>query len=187
MEKRSLFSALTFMQVTILGGSLLYQGNVSASEMNFTGELIDRPCRVAPSSLFSNVEFFDIAALTFNNPPGKGYEESFKINLEDCHPDTIGKVVTLTFTGSEELQLPGYLETIGANPGRLAIGIIDTDGKTLLPLGEPHNGGAGDVVTGSTLTLPFKAFVQSTPDALAQKAVVPGPYYAVATFELEYK
>lgn len=51
----------------------------------------------------------------------------------------MGKVVHLTFGGVPESALPGYLQVGGVNRGRLGIGLLNTDGETLLPLGKRQN------------------------------------------------
>ncbi|HIC0710043.1 TPA: hypothetical protein ACWZT1_004251 [Escherichia coli] len=72
------------------------------------------------------------------------------------------------------------------NSGKLGIGIIDTDGSSLLKLNQVHNGGQGSKVEKDSVTLNFKAFVQATSEAITNKAVQPGVYNSVATFELLY-
>jgi minor pilin subunit PapK len=178
--------AFGVIRTVLLGITMLLPLEVRADVM-FQGNLLDRPCKVDPASQMQDVTFLDTATPLYWVWPGKSAEKTFQVTLVNCYASTLGKVVKLTFSGAEELALPGYLATTGANAGRLAIGFLDTDGSTLLRLGTPHHNGAGDVVTGSSLTLKFKAFVQATPDAISQKSVVPGDYSATATFEVNYQ
>ncbi len=158
-----------------------------ASELGFKGNLLDRPCQIDPSSVAQDVSFRETAAPLYHVWPGKSYEEKFQIKLVNCHASTIGKVVRLTFKGAEEPNLPGYLQVSGVNNGKLGIGIIDTDGGSLLKLNQVHNGGQGNKVEQDSVTLDFKAFVQATSEAITNKAVQPGDYRSTATFELLYK
>jgi minor pilin subunit PapK len=165
---------------------LLSFTGIARADVTFQGNLLDRPCHIDPASQTQDVEFLDTATPLYRVWPGKSSVKTFRVALINCYASSIGKVVRLTFSGAQESGLPGYLAVNGVNAGRLGIGLLDTDGSSLLKLGDAHNHGAGDVVSGSTLTLNFGAFVQVTPTALAQKSVVPGDYGATATFELNY-
>lgn len=177
---------LVVIQVVILG-VMLFFATETRSDVLLQGNLLDRPCKIDPASQTQNVTFTETATPLYWSSPGKSAMKTFSVRLTNCYASSVGKVVKLTFNGSEELTLPGYLATTGTNAGRLAIGLVDTDGITLLKLGSPHNSSAGDSVAGSSLDLRFKAFVQATPDAIAQKNVVPGNYSATATFEVNYQ
>ncbi|EKO4926373.1 type 1 fimbrial protein, partial [Salmonella enterica] len=120
-----------------------------------------------------------------------GPAEKFSIRLVDCDTSSIWKTVKLKFSGNPE---PGmkeksdwFLRVSGENQGKLAVGLLDTDGVTPLKLGDAHNNRQGTQIEGNTVTLNFKAFVQATPDAIAQKSVQPGEYESVANFELFYE
>ncbi len=167
---------------------LLSWGVSGADPVNvdFKGKLLDRPCRVAPESASQDVVFRDTPARQFWFWPGRTYNQRFSVKLVNCHSTTLGKTVKLVFRGGTEASLPGYLAVTGENAGRLGIGIVDTDGSTLLKVGEAHNRGAGEVVTGKDVTLNFMAYVQATSDAITRKSVVPGTFQSVATFELSY-
>lgn len=56
-----------------------------------------------------------------------------------------------------------------------------------MKLGDAHNHRQGTPVDRDTLQFNFKAYVQATPDALAQKSVTPGSYASTANFELFYE
>ncbi|EPL0050183.1 fimbrial protein [Escherichia coli] len=158
-----------------------------ASELAFSGNLLDRPCQIDPAETSREVTFMDTAARLYYSWPGKSYEEKFRVKLINCHASTMGKVVKLTFSGTEETALPGYLQVTGINRGRLGIGIIDTDGSSLLKLNQVHNRGQGNKVEADSITLNFKAFVQATPEAVRNKTVQPGDYSSTVTFELLYE
>ncbi|EAA9231910.1 type 1 fimbrial protein [Salmonella enterica subsp. enterica serovar Give] len=158
-----------------------------ASELRFKGNLLDRPCQLDPSSAAQEVTFMDTASHIYHVWPGKSYEEEFQIKLVNCYVTTMGKTVELTFKGTEEPKLPGYLQVSGVNRGKLGIGIIDTDGSSLLKLNKVHNHEQGNRVDKDSVTLDFRAFVQATSEAITNKSVQTGDYSSTATFELLYK
>lgn len=185
MRCMSLFLGVIFLQALVItGGGVVV--HTARADVTFEGKLLDRPCRLDPATGIQDVVFQETPQHTFNTFPGRGYTERFQVRLINCYDGTLGKLVTLTFHGAEESQLPGYLSVSGTNAGNLGIGVVDTDGKSLLKLNDIHNNRAGERVTGTELTLSFGAFVQSTPDARAERRVVAGNYSATATFELNY-
>lgn len=170
---------------------LLLTLSAGAVNVRFDGELLDRPCQIDSASLNQTVQFLERPVKDFQYAPGRGPAEKFSIRLVDCDTSSIWKTVKLKFSGNKESamreQSEYFLKVTGVNAGKLAIGILDTDGTTLMKLGEGHNHGQGTRIEGSTVTLDFKAYVQATPDALAQKSVQPGEYQSVANFELFYE
>ena len=170
---------------------LLLTLSVGAVTVTFDGELLDRPCQIDPASLNQTVQFQERAAKYFHTTPGRGPAEDFSIRLVQCKTATIWKTVKLKFTGDKESamkeQSEYFLKVTGVNAGKLAIGILDTDGTTLMKLGDAHNHGQGTPVDRDTLQFNFKAYVQATPEALAQKSVTPGSYTSTANFELFYE
>ncbi|CAD5757195.1 fimbrial protein [Escherichia coli] len=183
MKKNRMHGAL----FSVLLSAMFLPVSGYTSELGFKGNLLDRPCQIDPSSAVQDVTFMDTATRLYHVWPGKSYEEKFQIKLINCHATTMGKVVRLTFKGAEEKGLPGYLQVSGVNSGKLGIGIIDTDGSSLLKLNQVHNSGQGSKVEKDSVTLNFKAFVQATSEAIANKTVQPGDYSSMATFELLYK
>lgn len=177
VSRMLLYSLLFIVLLPAAGG---------ASELGFKGSLLDRPCQIAAASLIQDVIFKTRPAKDFWHFPGRSPTESFSVKLINCHLTTLGKFVRLTFHGEPEPALSGYLKVGGINSGRLGIGIVDTDGKTFLPLGEVHNKGNGNEVTKDSITLIYNAYIQATPEAINTKSVEPGSFYAMATFELSY-
>ncbi len=173
------------------GGGLLLTFSAGAVNITFDGELLDRPCQIDSGSLNQTVQFLERPVKDFQVSPGKGPAEKFSIRLVDCNTSSIWKTVKLKFSGDNE---PGmkeksgwFLRVSGENQGKLAVGLLDTDGVTPLKLGDAHNNSQGTQIEGNSVTLNFKAFVQATPDALAQKSVIPGSYVSTANFELFYE
>ena len=170
---------------------LLLTLSAGAVNVTFDGELLDRPCQIDSGSLNQTVQFLERPVKDFQVSPGKGPAEKFSIRLVDCDSSSIWKTVKLKFSGLTE---PGmkekenwFLVVEGVNAGKLAVGLLDTDGVTPLKLGDAHNNRQGTQIEGNTVTLNFKAFVQATPDAIAQKSVQPGEYQSRVKFELFYE
>ncbi len=178
---------------------LLLTLSAGAVEVVFSGELLDRPCQVDPASDDQTVQFLDRPVKDFQYEPGRGPTENFSIRLIQCNTDTIWKTVKLRFSGLTEAAMKErrayFLKVNGVNTGKLAIGILDTDGTTLMKLGDgqysemgdAHNKGQGTPVDRDTLQFNFKAYVQATPDAIAQKSVTVGDYDSAAYFVLAYE
>ncbi|EIP7736099.1 fimbrial protein [Escherichia coli] len=171
--------------------SLLLTLSVGAVNVSFNGELLDRPCQVDPASDGQTVRFLERPVKDFQYAPGRGPEEDFSIRLIQCNTSSVWKTVKLKLSGDKETAMKEradyFLKVTGVNSGKLAIGILDTDGTTLMKLGDAHNRKQGTPINSNTLLLNFKAYVQATPDALAQKSVTPGTYYSTANFELFYE
>lgn len=182
MFRAALLTALVAMALS---------GQARAVTVNFDGELLDRPCQVAPESLRQDVIFMERPARDFWTEPARSPVEKFKVRLMECDTSSIWKVVKLKFSGTPESNMTGqadyFLKVAGDNSGKLAIGLLDTDGKTPLKLSEFQNNGQGTQIDGKDVVLTFGAFVQATPDAIAQKSVQPGQYTSVANFELIYE
>ncbi|EAX4319108.1 type 1 fimbrial protein [Salmonella enterica subsp. enterica serovar Richmond] len=166
-------------------------GQARAVTVNFDGELIDKSCQLAPESLQQDVVFLERPARYFWTEPARSPVVKFTIRLMECNTASIWKLVKLKFSGTPENNMTGqsnyYLSVTGDNAGKLAIGLLDSDGKTALKLGEVHNNGQGTQIDGRDVLLTFGAFVQATPDAIMRKSVQPGLYTSVVNFGLTYE
>lgn len=171
--------------------SLFLMSSVGAVNVTFDGELLDRPCQIDSGSLNPTVQFLERPVKDFQYAPGRGPAQNFSIRLVQCKTNMVWKTVKLKFSGDKERamkeQSEYFLKVTGVNTGKLAVGILDTDGTTLMKLGDAHNRGQGTPINNDTLQFDFKAYVQATPDALAQKSVTPGTYESAANFELFYE
>ncbi|GDM19299.1 fimbrial protein [Escherichia coli] len=163
---------------------------VCAVDVDFKGVLHDYPCKIDSGKTDHTVQFLDRPAKDFHVSPGKGPAEKFRITLK-CNVSPVWKTVKLKFK-SEKTE-PGmkeksayFLPVTGPNTGKLAVGILDTDGVSLLKLGGAHNNNSGSLISGDTV-LNFKAFIQATPEAILRKSVIPGTYESTVTFELSYE
>ncbi|STB68611.1 fimbrial subunit [Citrobacter freundii] len=170
---------------------LLFSLSVSAVNITFDGELLDRPCQIDSGSLNQTLQFKERPVKDFQYNPGRGPAEKFSIQLIDCDINSVWKIVKLKFSGNHEPRMKEFsdyfLSVTGENHGMLAVGLLDIDGTTALKLGEVHNKKQGTQIDGNRITLTFSAFVQATPDAITHKSVQPGEYTSVANFELFYE
>lgn len=170
---------------------LLTLSSASAVNITFDGELFDRPCQIDSGSLNQTVQFKPSTTEDFHFSSGKGPETKFSIRLNNCNTNTVWRTVKLRFYGDKESAMKErseyFLKVTGVNSGKLAIGLLDTDGVTSLKLGDVHNRGGGSLIGSDILQLDFKAFVQITPDALVRKNITSGSYASTANFELLYE
>lgn len=165
---------------------ILLTGHVKA-ELAFSGNLLDMPCKIDPSSETQDVVFYDTPVQQFLEQPGKSPVKNFSIKLISCRSSDMDKIVKLTFTGEEEPTVPGALKVSGVNEGELAIHLIDSDGSTPIKINEQNNRGEGVKISSESIVLDFGAYVQATQKALLNRSVMPGDYGAIATFKLDYQ
>ncbi|EFJ7651250.1 type 1 fimbrial protein [Escherichia coli] len=162
-----------------------------AINLEFKGELVDRPCQIDSGSLNQTVQFLERPVKDFQVSPGKGATEKFSIRLVDCDTSSLWKTVKLKFSGVKEQGMnensDWFLSVTGDNKGKLAVGLLDTDGVTPLKLDTEHNNRQGTSIDKNTVILNFSAFVQATPEAIANKSVVPAEYTATAFFDVLYE
>jgi type 1 fimbria pilin len=146
------------------------------------GALVAEPCVIPPGDEEIPLDFGTIIdKYLYLNTRTLG--QAFEIHLEECDL-TLGKTVSVTFTGTESSALPGLLALDG---GSVATGIaigLET------PLAQPLQLNlASDILllqAGSN-SIALKAYVQGEPDALRNQSIERGPFSAVATFHLEYE
>ncbi|MGR5283456.1 fimbrial protein [Photobacterium damselae] len=187
--KRILISSSLF-------GSWLLSLPTFAVDVSWRGEVLETACMLAPESANQEVEFLERSVKDFNFEPGYSPKKTFTIKLIECD-NSVFNTVKIRFYGQRENNMAGksdyFLAVKGTNAGRLGIGIIDIDGTPLklgetLSLGESHNSGMGTIIgSNKFLNLNFSAYVQSTPDAMMNKTVIPGAYTSSATFEIFYE
>lgn len=166
----------------ILSSLLLTKAALASDNIRFIGALVKEPCTIQPGDEDVELDFGTIVdKYLYTNQRTLG--KYFQIHLVDCDI-SIGKSVTTTFTGVENLALPGLLalETSSLASG-IAIGMETQSGKPL-PLNR-----AGDklnLVDGSN-TIHVKAYIQGEPEALSKRNIVRGSFSSMAIFSLEYE
>jgi type 1 fimbria pilin len=152
------------------------------NNVHLHGALVAEPCVIPSGDEEITLDFGTIIdKYLYLNTRTLG--QAFEIHLEDCDL-TLGKTVSVSFTGTESRVLPGLLALDGSSGATgIAIG-LETLSAQALPLNQ-----ASDKVqlqAGST-SIALKAYVQGEPDALREQSIKRGPFSAVATFHLDYE
>ena len=146
------------------------------------GALVAEPCVIPPGDENIALDFGTVIdKYLYLNTRTLG--QAFEIHLKECDL-TLGKTVSVTFTGTESSALPGLLALDGGSEATgIAIGLETVSGKPL-PLNKVSDKSL--LQEGSNI-IALKAYVQGEPDALRNQSIERGPFSAVATFHLEYE
>lgn len=146
------------------------------------GALVAEPCVIPPGDEEITLDFGTIIdKYLYLNTRTLG--QAIEIHLEECDL-TLGKTVSITFTGTENSALPGLLAVdSGSKDKGIAIGLETLTAKSL-PLNKASD--KSQLQVGSNI-IALKAYVQGEPQAIADKSIVRGPFSAVATFNLQYE
>lgn len=166
--------------------------SAKAVDISFKGDLTDYPCKIDIGSDNQTVQFLSYPVKNFHMSSGNMPPQKFSIRLCNCDANFSWKLVKFSFSGNKESQMKErsdyFLSVTGSgNEGKLAIGLLDTDGKTPLKLGESHNHSNGTPLIDGSMSFVFFAFTQATPDAILNKSVQPGEYESLVWFELTYE
>lgn len=180
--------AVRLTMATLVLGTVLTMAFVSHAShaadnnVHLHGALVAEPCVIPPGSEEIPVDFGTVIdKYLYQNTRTLG--QSFEIQLTECDI-TLGKTVTVAFTGAENTQLPGLLAIDGASEATgIAIG-LETQAAEPLPLNQPSDKYA--LQAGSN-TLVLKAYVQGEPKAITDHSIGRGDFTATATFNLEYE
>ncbi|WP_261459938.1 fimbrial protein [Serratia fonticola] len=155
---------------------------VSASDnnLNFDGTLVAIPCTLDPDTTSIMLDFGTMPDkyLYINT---RTHSKSFEIRLLDCNP-ALGKLVIVTFSGTQDGELPGLIALSSGPASGIAIGMEQADG-TGLPVNKPLP--AHQLITGDN-TMTFSGYMQGKPTALQNHSIEPGNFSATATFSLNY-
>ena len=154
------------------------------SQVDFDGTLIEDPCTLAVGTQGSEQTVdFGTVINKYLYANTRSPAQTFTIMLQDCDT-SLGKTVSFIFHGTEDIAQPGLLAldpTSGAQG--VAIGLASADG-TPLPLNE--DSGKSTLNDGDT-QISFQAYVQASPTAILNNAIVVGEFSATATFEMIYE
>ncbi|EMB2350552.1 type 1 fimbrial protein [Serratia marcescens] len=177
---RSLGRALMLMQTLMaVSLSVLAAGD---NNLYLHGALVAEPCVIPPGDEEITLDFGTIIdKYLYLNTRTLG--QAFEIHLEECDL-TLGKTVSVTFTGTENQALPGLLAINGGSEATgIAIG-FETPLSKPLPLNTQSD---KSLLQGGGNIIALKAYVQGEPIAIADKTIGRGAFSAVATFNLEYE
>lgn len=146
------------------------------------GALVAEPCVISPGDEEITLDFGTIIdKYLYLNTRTLG--QAFELHLEECDL-SLGKTVSVSFTGTESSTLPGLLALDGSSAATgIAIG-LETPSAQPLPLNQASN---KLLLQAGSNSIAFKAYVQGEPDALRNQSIERGPFSAVATFNLEYE
>ncbi|NTY87327.1 type 1 fimbrial protein [Serratia fonticola] len=174
------FSAL-LISLTIGLGSLSSVSQ-AVDNVHFRGALVADPCTLRVTDENINIDFGSIVEkYLYLNTRTLGVP--LVLHLDDCDL-SLGNMVKLTFSGTENSRLNGLLAISGASQtSGIGIGIETQQGnKVAINTGSYNQG----LISGNN-TISLRTYVQGEPDAISQKTINPGDFTASATFLLEYE
>ena len=177
------FAALAVVGV-ISQAALATDGTV-----NFTGDIVDAPCSIAPSSQNMTVPLGKVSRTVFEGATAgiavvgkKSTPGKFKIDLFSC--GATAKGASVTFSGVADLDDATSLRL--ANAGQVGVGLasgvaieLGNSAGTKIPLGSPS---ADYILSLGDNALNFQAAYVAT-----KAAVTTGPANSVAQFTIAYK
>lgn len=174
LKSRTLALYLTLCVISPTTSALPYDENV-----HFSGTLVGEVCTLRPGDESISVDFGEI----YNNylfKNGRSPSQPFQLHLLGCDL-SIGKQLSVSFSGNESSVLPGLLAVIPNNSG-IAVGIEDAGGKAIA-----LNSGSKEItLENEDMTLKFAAWIQGEPQAIKAHSIPGGKFSAVATFRLDY-
>lgn len=155
----------------------------AADNMHFHGTLVAQPCVIQPGEEVISLDFGTVIdKYLYQNQ--RTNSQPFVLHLSSCDL-SLGTSAGITFTGVENLTLPGLLALDASSQASgIAIGIETQNGAPLsinkakvtrYPLS------AGDNF------IHMQAYVQAEPAALTNRTIAKGPFSAVVTFSLAYE
>ncbi|HBE9078277.1 MULTISPECIES: fimbrial protein [Serratia] len=174
------FSALLISLAVGLGG--LSSVSQAVDNVRFRGALVADPCTLRVTDENINIDFGSIVEkYLYINTRTLGVP--LVLHLDDCDL-SLGNMVKLTFSGTENSRLNGLLAISGASQtSGIGIGIETQQGnKVAINTGSYNQG----LISGNN-TISLRTYVQGEPDAISQKTINPGDFTASATFLLEYE
>ncbi|HHQ6590811.1 TPA: fimbrial protein [Serratia fonticola] len=174
------FSALLISLIIGLGS--LSSVSQAVDNVRFRGALVADPCTLRVTDENINIDFGSIVEkYLYLNTRTLGVP--LVLHLDDCDL-SLGNMVKLTFSGTENSRLNGLLAISGASQtSGIGIGIETQQGnKVAINTGSYNQG----LISGNN-TISLRTYVQGEPDAISQKTINPGDFTASATFLLEYE
>lgn len=183
LRQRTTIAALVLAQGVTLAMALSSQASHAANNnVHLFGALVAEPCVIRPGDEEILLDFGTIVdkyLYKYTRTQGRDFE----IRLTECDL-TIGKTVKVTFTGTEDSQLPGLLALDGGSEATgIAIG-LETTAAQPLPINQESD--SFPLQDGNS-TIALKAYVQGEPQAITDHAIGRGAFTATATFNLEYE
>ncbi|UII74254.1 type 1 fimbrial protein [Pseudomonas sp. HN11] len=153
----------------------------AADNLRFKGNLVEEACTIRPGDDAITLEIWDVTSKhLYINTRTQG--KDFKVHLEDCDT-TIGKTVTITLGGRENMALPGLFALDGGSSAS-GIGIgLETPNNKPLPVNTVSD---EQVLSDGSNVIELKAYVQGEPEAIRDQTIGHGAYTVTSTFTLDY-
>ncbi|MCK7148448.1 fimbrial protein [Enterobacter bugandensis] len=154
----------------------------AADNVHLTGALVSEPCTLPDSDTALMVDFGTVDNKTLYKD-SRSKSVPFYLHLNDCDTTSFDSL-TVTFEGSQDAELLGYLalDTASAAHG-IAIGMEMTDG-TLIPINKASS--VLQLSQGNNI-ITFNSFIQAQQTAISNKSIVVGGFSATSTFVLNYQ
>ncbi|CAI1949796.1 fimbrial protein [Serratia entomophila] len=150
------------------------------SPLQFHGTVVSRPCNIEPQSADQLVEMGTVIVKTLYRY-GHTVPVPFNIKLTDCKT-SVFKSVNVTFSGTEDPELPGKLAINNGDNGA-AIALFDHQGAEL----DLNRASSAVALQNGPNVLNFTAYVQGHPSAIQNKTIIEGEFSSVANFVLAYQ
>lgn len=153
----------------------------AVDNLQFRGNLVQGACSIRPGD--EDIELTLRRMTTkFLYLYTRSEGQPFRLHLENCDT-SIGDSVRITFSGIENLELPGLLAVdVGSQASGIGVGIETLQGSPL-PLEVASDEQA--LVAGDNV-IELQAYVRGEPQAIQNRSIVAGAFSASSTFTLEY-
>ena len=147
----------------------------------FSGTLVNEPCVLAAEDEVVELDFKSVINkdLYLNGRTGG---RPITLRLQNCQLGIGNDIVHITFNGTESIDLPGLLVLQNTDVHGVLVGLETIDGRPL-PLNKTHD--MGKIKKGDN-SINFNVYLQGEPQALADKSIGLGWFYASLNFALSY-
>lgn len=171
-----------FLTLWAISSACFAETELIGGDMHFHGTITALACSVKPGGDRIAVDFGEIATQELYGA-GRSAPKNFTIELTDCNPE-IFRTVSVTFSGTEDPALPGYVAlSSGSQASGIGIGISEEDGTPV----RLNQSSSGQDITKGDMSLQFQAWVEAEPDAKKNKTLSYGNFSASGTWTLNYQ
>jgi len=155
---------------------------VAAENVMFNGTLVALPCTLPDGDREIRVNMGTVNAQSLYLQQGMP-RVPFTLHLGDCDPAIAGQV-SITFAGTEDGALPGYLAIDGDRSGAagVAIGLESSSGEQI----KINQAMAAYPLQAGNNELGFQAYIAGEPEAVKNRMINTGDFISTATLELSY-
>ena len=148
----------------------------------FSGSLVNEPCMLAAEDAQVELDFKSVVnkELYLN---GRTLGRPITLRLQNCQLGTGKSKVSIMFSGPESVDPPGLLVLQSADVHGVLVGLETTEG---MPLSMHKTHSLLELVKGDNL-IEFNAYLQGSSQALADRSIGLGAFYAALNFTLSYE